>query len=203
MAAKAKGKPNRELSSLTKGYLISYNVAQVLGWTYLLYLIITYYVSSPKEVPLWDTVKPILVLFQNAAVLEVHTVHRALPHRSDGGASVLVRGPGICSPQEALESGDAKCTESHFQLSLFPALHNVLVHPIVSSDVPSHVCTTPESNHRWHKQKSQVILFLRYVITSGCSTTDFYRKIKISPAYTVSETSLRVCRHKIVMSVIT
>jgi hypothetical protein len=31
MAAKSKDKPNRELSSLTKGYLISYNVAQVLG----------------------------------------------------------------------------------------------------------------------------------------------------------------------------
>lgn len=80
MAAKAKGKPNRELSSLTKGYLISYNVAQVLGWTYLLYLIITYYVSSPKEVPLWDTVKPILVLFQNAAVLEIlHAATNIVP----------------------------------------------------------------------------------------------------------------------------
>jgi hypothetical protein len=31
MAAKSKVKPNRELSSLTKGYLISYNIAQVLG----------------------------------------------------------------------------------------------------------------------------------------------------------------------------
>jgi hypothetical protein len=31
MAAKSKGKPNRELSSLTKGYLIFYNIAQILG----------------------------------------------------------------------------------------------------------------------------------------------------------------------------
>jgi hypothetical protein len=31
MAAKPKGKPNRELGSLIKGYLISYNVAQVFG----------------------------------------------------------------------------------------------------------------------------------------------------------------------------
>ncbi|PSN55178.1 hypothetical protein C0J52_00601 [Blattella germanica] len=32
MATKSKSKPNRELSSLTKGYLISYNLAQVFGF---------------------------------------------------------------------------------------------------------------------------------------------------------------------------
>jgi hypothetical protein len=31
MAAKSKTKPNRELNSLTKGYLISYNFAQGVG----------------------------------------------------------------------------------------------------------------------------------------------------------------------------
>jgi hypothetical protein len=42
-------------------------------WAYLLYLIIIYYVANPKKVPLWDVVKPVVVIFQNAAVLEVCT----------------------------------------------------------------------------------------------------------------------------------
>jgi hypothetical protein len=36
-----------------------------------MYLIVTYYVASPKEVPLWDAVKRVVIIFQNAAVLEV------------------------------------------------------------------------------------------------------------------------------------
>jgi hypothetical protein len=36
--------------------------------------------ENPKKVPLWDVVKPVVIIFQNAAVLEVHTflqVHQA------------------------------------------------------------------------------------------------------------------------------
>lgn len=54
------------LSPQTVSLLLKY-----FRWAYLLYLIITYYVAGPKEVPLWDAVKPILVIFQNAALLEV------------------------------------------------------------------------------------------------------------------------------------
>ncbi|KAJ9577440.1 hypothetical protein L9F63_005941 [Diploptera punctata] len=77
---KSKSKPNRELSSLTKGYLISYNLAQVFGWSYLLYLLSKYYLAGTKEVPLWDVVKPIVVIFQNAALLEIlHAATNIVP----------------------------------------------------------------------------------------------------------------------------
>lgn len=75
MEPKSKAKPKRELSKLTKWYLIFYNLAQVAGWAYLLYLIFIYYVANPKKVPLWDFVKPVVVIFQNAALLEI--VHAA------------------------------------------------------------------------------------------------------------------------------
>ncbi|KAJ8978175.1 hypothetical protein NQ317_009663 [Molorchus minor] len=57
-------------SSLTKNYLIAYNAILAVGWTHLLYLLITYPLK-PSTLSLYETVKYSLFIFQNAAVLEV------------------------------------------------------------------------------------------------------------------------------------
>ncbi|XP_068086509.1 very-long-chain (3R)-3-hydroxyacyl-CoA dehydratase 2 isoform X2 [Anabrus simplex] len=47
-----------------------------IRWSYLLYLLITFYLTPHKGVALWDVVKTTVVIFQNAAVLEI--LHAAL-----------------------------------------------------------------------------------------------------------------------------
>ncbi|XP_065214780.1 very-long-chain (3R)-3-hydroxyacyl-CoA dehydratase hpo-8-like [Planococcus citri] len=66
----------KEPGILVKGYLILYNAAQVLGWSYLLYQIVTFYLSGEYEnKKLWDHVKTTVIIFQNAALLEIfHTI---------------------------------------------------------------------------------------------------------------------------------
>lgn len=45
-----------------------------------MYLICRYYLIDTKEVTLWDVVKPVVVIFQNAAVLEiVHAATKIVP----------------------------------------------------------------------------------------------------------------------------
>lgn len=74
MANPTKSKPvkKNETKLITKAYLILYNLIQVVGWTYLLHQLVTYYIlPSESEQNLYDTVKWTLIIFQNAAVLEI------------------------------------------------------------------------------------------------------------------------------------
>ncbi|KAH8378482.1 hypothetical protein KR093_011646 [Drosophila rubida] len=76
MSAKAAAKSSgKESSTLTKIYLFSYNAVQVGGWSYILYQLIDYYVlRSPEfraEVTLWDFTRLAVIIFQNAAAVEV------------------------------------------------------------------------------------------------------------------------------------
>ncbi|XP_018571299.1 very-long-chain (3R)-3-hydroxyacyl-CoA dehydratase 2 [Anoplophora glabripennis] len=57
-------------------YLIAYNAIQTLGWSYLLYQLISFYLLSNTTKSLYNTVKCTVIIFQNAAVLEV--VHAAM-----------------------------------------------------------------------------------------------------------------------------
>ncbi|XP_012264951.2 very-long-chain (3R)-3-hydroxyacyl-CoA dehydratase 2 [Athalia rosae] len=66
-----KGSKNKEPGIIGKSYLIAYNLGQVLGWTYLLYQIQGYYLGLAGNKSLWNTVGTTVVLFQNAAVLEI------------------------------------------------------------------------------------------------------------------------------------
>lgn len=56
---------------LGKFYLFSYNALQFLGWSYLLYQVLFHYASGKDSASLWEAVKVIVLIFQNAAVLEV------------------------------------------------------------------------------------------------------------------------------------
>lgn len=70
------GKRVKEQSKAVKVYLVAYNVAQVLGWCYLLFQLVRYFISPPQNTTLWEYVKLTVIIFQNAALLEV--VHAAL-----------------------------------------------------------------------------------------------------------------------------
>ncbi|KAJ8920928.1 hypothetical protein NQ315_015721 [Exocentrus adspersus] len=64
-------------SKVVEAYLIAYNGIQTLGWTYLLFQLVTFYLASTNDnKSLYDTVKCTVIVFQNAAVLEV--LHAAL-----------------------------------------------------------------------------------------------------------------------------
>lgn len=73
--AQGTSKPGKEGPS--KGvhyYLLGYNIAQTLGWSLILYQLITYHISY-SEKSLYDTVRFTLNIFQNAAILEI--IHAA------------------------------------------------------------------------------------------------------------------------------
>lgn len=70
----AKQNSKSGLSALSRGYLILYNGAQFAGWSYLLYQVIKHYATGNDITTLWDTVRPTVMIFQNAAVLEVFHV---------------------------------------------------------------------------------------------------------------------------------
>ncbi|XP_310375.5 very-long-chain (3R)-3-hydroxyacyl-CoA dehydratase hpo-8 [Anopheles gambiae] len=71
----------KEPSPIVKSYLILYNAAQVVGWCYMLYQLIAYYtIDKGTEKTLWDYLGFTVVLFQNAALLEiVHAFTRIVP----------------------------------------------------------------------------------------------------------------------------
>ncbi|XP_063223929.1 very-long-chain (3R)-3-hydroxyacyl-CoA dehydratase 2 [Bacillus rossius redtenbacheri] len=77
MASKANKKRGAEPGKLVNGYLILYNLVQAIGWSYLLLIIAKHY-QSPEvgSTSLWGSVKYIVLIFQNAAVLEI--LHAAL-----------------------------------------------------------------------------------------------------------------------------
>lgn len=65
------GTKSKKPSALSKLYLASYNLIQTLGWSYLLYQIIQYYIQPSSGSTLWDKTKLPVVVFQNAALLEI------------------------------------------------------------------------------------------------------------------------------------
>ncbi|XP_044750434.1 very-long-chain (3R)-3-hydroxyacyl-CoA dehydratase hpo-8 [Coccinella septempunctata] len=72
--ASVKENKKKEASALIHNYLIAYNAIQTIGWSFLLYQLITYYLSqndAKSDKSLYDTVKYTLIIFQNAAILEV------------------------------------------------------------------------------------------------------------------------------------
>ncbi|XP_064535191.1 very-long-chain (3R)-3-hydroxyacyl-CoA dehydratase hpo-8 [Drosophila montana] len=79
MSGKVAGKPSKaaskEPSSLTKLYLFAYNAVQVGGWSYILYQLINYYVlQGPQfraQITLWDYTRVAVIIFQNAAFVEI------------------------------------------------------------------------------------------------------------------------------------
>ncbi|KAH8271851.1 hypothetical protein KR044_008165 [Drosophila immigrans] len=62
-------------STLTKLYLFGYNAVQVGGWSYILYQLINYYVlQGPQfrtQITLWDYTRLAVIIFQNAAFVEI------------------------------------------------------------------------------------------------------------------------------------
>ncbi|KAL0281080.1 UNVERIFIED_CONTAM: hypothetical protein PYX00_002179 [Menopon gallinae] len=80
MTAKSSNKnPSKsEPSVVSKAYLVAYNFIQVIGWSWLLYLIIQYYLKPKTEGvkdTLWPHVSTVTTIFQNAAALEI--IHAA------------------------------------------------------------------------------------------------------------------------------
>lgn len=59
----------------SKYYLATYNFAQSLGWTYILYQVIQHYIN-PSRNTLWDKTEQPIILFQIGAVLEI--IHAAI-----------------------------------------------------------------------------------------------------------------------------
>ncbi|EFN63345.1 Protein-tyrosine phosphatase-like member B [Camponotus floridanus] len=64
------GMKSKKPSALSKFYLASYNLGQTLGWSYILYQIIQHYINPSRET-LWDKTELAVIIFQNAAVLEI------------------------------------------------------------------------------------------------------------------------------------
>lgn len=71
--AKAATKSENQ-SAAVKYYLIGYNFLQTLGWSLILYYLVSFYLS-PGSKTLYETTRCALNIFQNAAILEV--VHAA------------------------------------------------------------------------------------------------------------------------------
>jgi very-long-chain (3R)-3-hydroxyacyl-CoA dehydratase len=74
MSSKAAERPrSREPSPPVKFYLILYNVVQTLGWSYMLFQLIAFYTFDKQDpkVSLWDYIKWTVIIFQNAALLEI------------------------------------------------------------------------------------------------------------------------------------
>ncbi|XP_060864970.1 very-long-chain (3R)-3-hydroxyacyl-CoA dehydratase hpo-8-like [Metopolophium dirhodum] len=76
--AVTKGKTNKKPSLVVNSYLFTYNFIQILGWSYLLFQIVNFYVNPPKSQSLWDVVKYTVGIFQNAAFIEIFNVATGL-----------------------------------------------------------------------------------------------------------------------------
>ncbi|XP_075153448.1 3-hydroxyacyl-CoA dehydratase 1 [Haematobia irritans] len=76
MAATKSGKPPAKGQSfVVKSYLFAYNAIQVVGWSYILYQLINYYLLQGAEfrasITLWDYTRLSVIIFQNAAFVEI------------------------------------------------------------------------------------------------------------------------------------
>lgn len=67
-------KKEQKQGPLVKLYLLGYNFGQVIGWSYLLLQILGHYLSFNDTTPLWEKVKWTVIIFQNAALIEVVNV---------------------------------------------------------------------------------------------------------------------------------
>ncbi|CAK1599790.1 unnamed protein product [Parnassius mnemosyne] len=65
-----------EPSGFGKYYLLSYNIVQTLGWVYLLWQSLEHFLNRGTLDTYWSVIKWTVIIFQNAAVLEV--LHAAL-----------------------------------------------------------------------------------------------------------------------------
>lgn len=74
-AAAPTNKSKKEQSSAVKGYLFAYNALQVLGWAYILYQLVNYYFLQDAKfrasLTLWDYTAWTVIIFQNAAFVEI------------------------------------------------------------------------------------------------------------------------------------
>jgi len=57
--------------SLVKTYLVLYNFAQTIGWSFILYKLVHHYLTNQPQDKLWQEVGPAVTLFQSAAILEI------------------------------------------------------------------------------------------------------------------------------------
>ncbi|XP_043283891.1 very-long-chain (3R)-3-hydroxyacyl-CoA dehydratase 2 [Venturia canescens] len=75
MAYNKASEKSREPGTLAKLYLKAYNFSLVLGWSYILYVLIQYQLGIGGDEhlgkSLWDVVGFSVIVFQNAAVLEI------------------------------------------------------------------------------------------------------------------------------------
>lgn len=69
---------NHKSSVFSNVYLCLYNFLQVLGWSHILVQLVLHYVQGNSTDTLWEAVKLALIVFQNAAVLEVVNVAAGL-----------------------------------------------------------------------------------------------------------------------------
>ncbi|XP_001357089.3 very-long-chain (3R)-3-hydroxyacyl-CoA dehydratase hpo-8 [Drosophila pseudoobscura] len=73
--AKSNKSASKEPSALAKLYLIGYNAVQVGGWSYILYQLVNYYLLQGPEfraqITLWDYTQVAVIIFQNAAFVEI------------------------------------------------------------------------------------------------------------------------------------
>jgi len=73
-------KPRKENSAIAKIYLLAYNGIQTIGWSYLLFQLINFYINYDGTKSLYETVKWTVIIFQNAALLEVyHAAAKLVP----------------------------------------------------------------------------------------------------------------------------
>lgn len=57
--------------AMKKAYLVLYNVASMLGWSYVLYSTITSFLRGDSPAELWETIGSVLTWVQTAAALEI------------------------------------------------------------------------------------------------------------------------------------
>lgn len=76
--SKQSGDMKHKTSLFSDVYLFLYNFLQVLGWTHVLVQVGIHYAQGNSTDTLWETVKFVVIVFQNAAVLEVFNVAAGL-----------------------------------------------------------------------------------------------------------------------------
>ncbi|XP_072936048.1 very-long-chain (3R)-3-hydroxyacyl-CoA dehydratase hpo-8 [Epargyreus clarus] len=90
MSTKGIKKPkSSETSAIGKLYLLTYNSVQTLGWSYLLLQSLTHFLNRGTLDTFWDEIKWTVIIFQNAAVLEV--VNAAIGLVPSGAFTVLMQ----------------------------------------------------------------------------------------------------------------
>jgi hypothetical protein len=70
-AASKTKKAQRGPSGLLKAYLISYNVASLAGWAYVLFLAIQQLVKTQDYKTVFEVTWPVLIVVQTTALFEV------------------------------------------------------------------------------------------------------------------------------------